>query len=107
MATKSLLRAPEHTLPERFMGYSKVRPVKHIGREVGGDTPGRQALSIVIVQTLLNLIAITLIGLTVGAFIAGNNTIGVGALGPALAGAIGSTGLQVRTIQRCIQRQQS
>lgn len=107
MATKAFLRSPEFTLIERAMGYPEARAVESVEKDGSGKRVGRRLLVISAVQALLNILAITLIGLSAGAFIAGNTAVGVGALGPALAGIIGATGLQVRTIHRCIQGQKA
>lgn len=107
MATKVLIRSPGFTLIERAMGISEARAMEPVEKDVSARRVGRRMLVIGAVQALLNILAITLIGLSAGAFIAGNTAVGVGALGPALAGIIGATGLQVRTIQRCIQGQKA
>ncbi|MCH8989847.1 MAG: hypothetical protein IIA92_13710 [Chloroflexi bacterium] len=104
MATNLILRIPKHTLIDRAMGQVRITEIGATDTDGIAHTFGRRIYIIIAVQTILNLLAIALVGLSAGGFITGNVEVGVWALGPALAGIIGLIGFQWRIIDHSIRR---
>jgi len=100
MATDLILRIPERTLIEKALGHSEIPAIESAENVVSRQ----QILIISAVQTFLNVLAIALVGLSAGGFMTGNAEIGLWALGPALAGIVGVTGIQVRIFNRLYRR---
>lgn len=85
----------------------KMRTFSDIFEEAESDRPSSDSrwriATLGVVLTLLTWFTIASAAVSFGGFIVENVAIGVGALGPALAGIVAVTGLQWRVIQHCSQ----
>lgn len=105
MATDSILRNPGFSIIDianQHLDPSIVRSIESTKVEVTDDWPSQRIFVFFGLQAFLNTLAISLVGLSLGGFMVGNAEIGLWALGPALAGIVGATGIQVRTLKRYI-----
>jgi hypothetical protein len=90
-----LLRLPSESEQEGRIHSNDAVPLGPTGTK-------REVIFFGLLQTFLNLLVIALASASVVAFETGNTALGLGALGPAIGGFVGLTGLQWRITKRCI-----